>query len=218
RFARMLLYSIWPSRTDPIEQMFAELQTDERLRFELREILQTRADEIRHVPQPLGGDLWRTGLFAHARYRREEILAALDHARPSRVPGNFREGVLWAEEWNTDAFFVTLNKSESEFAPSTMYEDYAISPTLFHWESQSTTTAASPTGRRYINQQEGGSHVLLFSRDRKNWEFGTGAPYTLLGTAHYVRHEGEAPIAITYKLDHPIPTDHYQVAAAVQVS
>jgi hypothetical protein len=41
---------------------------------------------------------------------------------------------------------VTLNKSEALFSPSTRTRDLALGPSLFHWESQSTTTAASPTG------------------------------------------------------------------------
>lgn len=32
-----------------------------------------------------------------------------------------------------------------------MYRVYAISPDLFHWESQSTTSVQSPTGQRYLN-------------------------------------------------------------------
>ena len=59
---------------------------------------------------------------------------------------------------NVDAFFVTLKKSEADYSPTTMYRDYPISPTLFHWESQSTTSVASPTGQRYLN---GSSTVLL---------------------------------------------------------
>ena len=43
---------------------------------------------------------------------------------------------------NVDAFFVTLKKSEADYSPTTMYRDYPISPTLFHWESQSTTSVA----------------------------------------------------------------------------
>ena len=30
-----------------------------------------------------------------------------------------------------------MNKSEKDFSPSTMYEDYAINDKLFHWQSQS---------------------------------------------------------------------------------
>ncbi len=74
-----------------------------------------------------------------------------------------------------------------------MYRDYPISPTLFHWESQSTTTVQSPTGQRYLN---GTSNVLLFVREHHLDDFGT-APYLFLGPSHYVSHEGERPIAIT---------------------
>ena len=45
-----------------------------------------------------------------------------------------------------------------------MYQDYPISPTLFHWESQSPTSVASKTGQRYAN---GTSHVLLFVREEQ---------------------------------------------------
>jgi len=41
--------------------------------------------------------------------------------------------------------FITLRKSEALFSPSTRYRDLALGPALFHWESQSTTTTASPT-------------------------------------------------------------------------
>ncbi len=30
----------------------------------------------------------------------------------------------------------TLDKSDGDFSPTTRYRDYAISPTLIHWESQ----------------------------------------------------------------------------------
>ena len=90
---------------------------------------------------------------------------------------------------NVDAFFVTLKKSEADYSPTTMYRDYPISPTLFHWESQSTTSVASPTGQRYLN---GSSTVLLFVREQQKDEFGT-APYLFLGPAHYVSAHRRAP-------------------------
>ncbi|MGF1652355.1 MAG: DUF3427 domain-containing protein [Actinomycetales bacterium] len=42
------------------------------------------------------------------------------------------------------------------------YRDYAISPELFHWETQSTTSEDSPTGRRYQRHRQEGSSVMLF--------------------------------------------------------
>jgi hypothetical protein len=42
-----------------------------------------------------------------------------------------------------------------------MYRDFALSPTLFHWESQSTTSSTSPTGQRYIHHRQRGSHMSM---------------------------------------------------------
>ncbi len=46
-------------------------------------------------------------------------------------------GVFFDEATQYDVFFITLKKSERLFSPSTRYNDYAISPWEFHWESQS---------------------------------------------------------------------------------
>lgn len=89
-----------------------------------------------------------------------------------------------------------------------MYRDYPISPTLFHWESQSTTSVNSRTGQRYI---KGASHVLLFAREEQKDEFGT-SPYLFLGPARHVSHTGERPIAITWQLDHALPADFFASA------
>ena len=56
--------------------------------------------------------------------------------------------MLWHEPSRCNLLFDTLRKSEALFSPSTRYRDLALGPALFHWESQSTTTAASPTGQR----------------------------------------------------------------------
>ena len=112
---------------------------------------------------------------------------------------------------NIDAFFITLEKSEADYSPSTMYADYPISADLFHWETQSTTGVNSPTGRRYL---DGSSRVLLFVRHQARGEFGT-APYLFLGPASYVSHAGEKPIAITWRLAKPMPTDFLTIASAV---
>ena len=96
-----------------------------------------------------------------------------------------------------------------------MYRDYAISPDVFHWESQSVTPVASPTGQRYLNHRGRGTHVLLFSRSEKTTEFGTGAPFLFLGTAQYESHRGERPISITWRLDTPMPADAFAAASVV---
>ena len=92
-----------------------------------------------------------------------------------------------------------------------MYRDYPISPDLFHWESQSTTSIDSPTGQRYLG---GRANTLLFTHSAESMVWGTAA-YTLLGDARYVQHSGSRPIAITWRLNRPMPTDLYTEAKVV---
>ncbi len=94
-----------------------------------------------------------------------------------------------------------------------MYRDYPSRSSLFHRESQSTTTVASRTGQRYLR---GTSTVLLFVRETQQDALGT-APHLFLGPATYVSHEGERPIAITWRLEHEMPASFFQ-AASVAVS
>ena len=90
-----------------------------------------------------------------------------------------------------------------------MYNDYSISDELFHWQSQSTTAENSPTGQRYIHHKEQGSRVLPFVREFKADRITGGAEaYTYLGTANYVKHDGEKPMNITWRLDAPIPAKY----------
>ncbi len=140
----------------------------------------------------------------HGRYSRAEIEAAFgvlnDHA-----PWIHREGMLWHQSSATDLLFITLRKSEALFSPTTRYRDLALGPSLFHWESQSTTTAASAAGQRYVHHQEAlGSRVLLFVREQRKQGTVT-EPFVCLGFARYESHEGERPMAIRWRLEREIP-------------
>ncbi|MGN5734340.1 DUF3427 domain-containing protein, partial [Arthrobacter psychrochitiniphilus] len=126
-----------------------------------------------------------------------------------------RDGVAWCPETKTDAFFVTLNKDEANHSATTMYKDYAISPELFHWESQNATSPTSPTGKRYLDRKSHGSKIVLFTREAAEDETGLTMPYTCLGQVDYVQHKGEKPIAITWKLQRAMPADVFADAAAV---
>ena len=149
-------------------------------------------------------------LAVHSRASLDEILAAFGRQRFDR-PNRLRQGVDFDPVTNSDLFFVTLEKAEDHYSPTTMYRDYAISQELFHWESQSTTSVQSPTGQRYLNHEAKGSHVFLFARHRKH-EAGRTAPYMCLGAADYVAHQGSRPIAITWRLRRPMPEDFYREA------
>lgn len=135
----------------------------------------------------------------HSKYVKDQVLAALgDLTFDKKVPRI--EGACYMKDKNIDVLFVTLNKSEKDYSPETMYEDYAISRELFHWQSQNRTTSQSSIGKRYINSDGIDNQVLLFVREY-NKENGAGAPYYFLGKVTYVNHIGSKPMSITWKLE-----------------
>ncbi len=172
---------------------------------ELCDLLRYRFEHIDFIDAPADVGFGDCPLDVYCTYTRDQLLVALDYLRPDTV----REGVKWLPEKQLDVFFVTLNKADKDYSPTTMYNDYSINSELFHWQSQSTTAENSATGQRYIHHQERGSRVLLFVREFKADRLsGTTAAYTFLGTANYVRHTGSRPMNITWRLDHPIPAKY----------
>jgi hypothetical protein len=169
---------------------------------ELLELLRLRFEQIDFIDEPVdvGFDC---PLDLHCTYTRDQLFVALDEMKPE----NLREGVKWLPEKGLNVLLVTLNKSEKEYSPTTMYNDYSISETLFHWQSQSTTSEMSGTGRRYVQHRSQGSKVLLFVREFKQ-ELGLSAPYTFLGKVGYVQHQGSRPMNITWQLERPIPSKY----------
>lgn len=98
---------------------------------ELLELLRLRFDAIDFLDQPVDLGFY-CPLDAHCTYTRDQLLVALDFNKPATV----REGVKWLPDKRLDVFFVTLNKADKDYSPTTMYQDYSINETLFHWQSQ----------------------------------------------------------------------------------
>lgn len=194
---------------ETIEDAAALLWKHPQVLAELGELMEVLLERMEHVPVELASHP-DVPLFVHARYTRREILAAFSDTRALKTP-EWREGSRWIEGENVDLLAFTLDKTSGHFSPTTRYRDYAITRELLHWESQSVTRAASATGLRYQQHAGNGGTILPFARlttdDRAFW---------LLGPATYVSHEGERPMAITWRLEHSLPGDLYaQFAAAV---
>lgn len=143
-------------------------------------------------------------LTLHASYTREQVLLALGLGSFEN-PRSSREGVLHVPDRRLDVFFADVNKSESDFSPTTMYDDYAVTDRLFHWQSQSQTSDTSPVGKRYIRHKEEGYTPILFIRDRNKLSNGMTAPYFFAGPLHYRKHEGEKPISFIWELECALP-------------
>lgn len=160
---------------------------------ELGEVLHERvalALETYPVPE------WPLALHRH--YRQREILAGVGHVLPGQKAMTLQAGVLGLKEELRELLFVTLDKSGASFSPTTRYRDFAISPTLFHWESQSSANVAT-TGRRYTESPANGWTFYLFVRTDPD------SPYAFLGPVERESHQGNKPIGITWRLSHAMP-------------
>jgi hypothetical protein len=206
RLLRMLLVQLFPD-AESLAAGAAMLWQHPQVRAELVELLDVLRTRIEHVPIPLTS-LPDVPLTVHARYTRAEILAAASTGDGVKVRP-WREGTTYDKELRADFFVFTLDKTSGQFSPTTRYQDFAISRELIHWESQSTTTASSPTGQRYQRHAATGHHILLFSRLSVEER-----AFVFLGPATYVSHVGELPMAITWRLEHPLPGDLFQQFAA----
>lgn len=211
RLMAMLHYSLWGKPMASLQDSLSLLHEHPAVVAELCEILALSDDFASHLTTDLDDN--EIPLRVHSRYTRDEVLAALGQSTVEKA-SSLREGVRWDEQHQVDLFFVTLNKAEGDYSPTTMYKDYAISPELFHWESQSTTSAESKTGQRYINHEERGSRIFIFARKEKRSPVGT-PPFLFLGPARYVSHTGSRPMAITWRLEKPMPPDFFQTARSV---
>ena len=208
----MLLSSMYHQETPSTAgEAMSELWRHRDVCAELVELVDVLRRNVTHTTVPLDPD-GSVPLEVHARYTRREIQAAFGDGA-GLIPPRWDSGVKWLADSNVDLLAFTLDKSSGDFSPTTRYRDYAISRDLIHWESQSATSLASPTGQRYLNHEARGSKVVLFARlradDRALW---------CLGPATYVSHEGERPIAITWRLEHRLPADLFTQFAAAAVA
>lgn len=138
----------------------------------------------------------------HAQYTREEIAALVGKRTWAMTSGN-REGVMHAPKHKLDVFMVTLNKTETDYSPSTLYEDYAIDARRFHWQSQSTISAGSPTGQRYIQHQaQGYRAVAVRARRPQALRFGTIVYLPRAGSLRKPYRQSADQLHLLYKRTH----------------
>ena len=218
RMLEALAMTLFSREASDFDSAVRQLWKQDAVRAELVELLDVLDDRTRHLTTPLTELMPESErdrfagvpLAVHATYTRGEVLVALGHSSMANRSSH-REGPLWHEPTNTEWFFVTLEKSERYYSPSTRYRDYAVSAELLHWESQSRTREGSPRGQRYIHHAARGSHVMLFVR-RTNKIAGDTVPFTFLGPMTYVSHSGEQPMSIMWRLLKPMPLDVFRIA------
>ena len=143
---RMLLLQLWGTSPERLglQDALDRLWACPAFLDELRELFALLLERTDHLAPPL---VWEqpVPLALHARYSRAEIYAAFGLITDTQQTTG-QSGVLFDRATQCDVFFITLKKSERLFSPTTRYNDYAISPWEFHWESQSNTPGSLTHG------------------------------------------------------------------------
>lgn len=205
----MLYYSFYQAHPNKegivsIEEGIKRILSNEDFKNEILQILHFQYNSLETLELEHDFD-FSCPLRVHSNYSTNQILAAFGYYNEEKSPA-FREGVKYFEDKDLDIFFITLNKSEKDFSPSTLYEDYAINEQLFHWQTQSRVSESSPTAQRYIHHKKRNHQIALFVREYKI-ENGQTAPFVFLGTADYVKHSGSKPMSFLWRLREEMPSN-----------
>ncbi|MDX2370402.1 MAG: DUF3427 domain-containing protein, partial [Colwellia sp.] len=224
QFALMCHYDFWDKTGKSLG--FSDVKTsllalkNTTLLSELAEVISMLIErlEVSEFTMPKVNNLVvdSSPLNMHVRYPKEHILVAFRDSTFTKKSSS-REGVLNIANANTELLFVTLNKCEKQFSATTMYHDYAISPTLFHWQTQNSTRPNSGRGLAYINQKENHKTFLLFVREQGKDENGRTMGFVNFGPVDFVKYEGSQPMNITWKLKHPMPAYLWHETAKLAV-
>lgn len=193
------------------DDVAAYLCGDQDVAHDLGELAALLHDRIGLANEIYPEPKWQLALHRH--YSRREIITAIGFIKPGEKTSTPQGGILMMKEekrpGGDELLFVTLDKSDKSFSATTSYHDYAVSPTLFHWETQGAAAVHRPSGRRYLDSPGNGWRFHLFVRSH------TDARYAYLGPVELASHEGSRPIAITWKIATPMPASLFDRFASL---
>lgn len=213
----MLHYDVWQNAGgfDSLEKSIIQVGKNKTLVNEIIEVLEILIDKIgfKEIDIQLP---YEQPLKLHARYTRDQILAAFRLSTFDKKSSN-REGAAENKSLNSEILFINLIKSEENFSPTTMYDDYAISETLFHWQSHNAYGPETNKGLSYIKHIENNKKILLFVREKANDENGKTLGYIFIGEANFRETEGSKPMSIKWELNEPIPNYLWKESAKMSI-
>lgn len=207
-FKLMLYYNLF--REEPYklgyataEEALSELRSHPLFKQEVLELTHYLLSDLPFMTAPIAPDL-PLGLELHGSYTREEVFILFGRQTEIKRMQGAMGGVFSIEERNLELLFVTLNKSDKDFSPSTQYDDYFIDEHHFHWQSPNTL-AHDNRGRRYLQQGKKPRRFILFVREHKMDDYRNTSTFLCLGFVNYRSSYGDFPMSIKWELQEPAP-------------
>jgi hypothetical protein len=162
----MLYYDLFETagRFASLQDMVDALAADKLFFEELAEVMEVMLQENKAYEKPDNSLLPNFPLKLHGVYTKAQIQVAIGTSTLARK-SSAREGVERNKHLNVEAMFVDIIKNREE-GSTTDYDDKALSPYLFQWDTQNRVRPESNEGQAYINQTQ---TMLLFVREQKNF-------------------------------------------------
>ena len=162
----MLYYDLFETagRFTNLQEMVDALAADKLFYEELAEVIGLMIQENKAYEKPDNSLLPNFPLKLHGVYTKAQIQVAIGTSTLVRK-SSAREGVERNKHLNVEAMFVDIIKNREE-GSTTDYDDKALSPYLFQWDTQNRVRPESNEGQAYINQTQ---TMLLFVREQKNF-------------------------------------------------
>lgn len=162
----MMYYDLFENagRFDSLQMMVDTLASDTCFCDELKEVMELMLKENKAYEKPDNSLLPDFPLKLHGVYTKAQIQVAIGTSTLAKK-SSAREGVERNKKLNVEAMFVDIIKNREE-GSTTDYDDKALSPYLFQWDTQNRVRPDSKEGQAYINQTQ---TMLLFVREQKNF-------------------------------------------------
>ena len=162
----MLYYDLFETagRFVSLQDMVDALAADKLFFEELAEVIGVMLQENKAYEKPDNSLLPNFPLKLHGVYTKAQIQVAIGTSTLARK-SPAREGVERNKLLNVEAMFVDIIKNREE-GSTTDYDDKALSPYLFQWDTQNRVKPESNEGQAYIHQIQ---TMLLFVREQKNF-------------------------------------------------
>lgn len=211
QMALMLYYDLFfeAGHYNSLQGMFDDLATDSLFIDELEEVMGLLKSRCEAYEKPDNSVLMNFPLKLHGVYTRDHIFVAIGTSTLDKKSTN-REGSDRNKKRNIEAMFVDIIKDREE-GSNTNYNDFAISETMFNWETHNKISPESRVGQNYINQVQ---TMLLFVRQQDSFpeDKGRTMGYTYLGEVTMVKWQGARPMEIVWRLKTPMPASFFKIA------
>ena len=196
-------------RYTSLQGMFDDLSKDDLFCNEISQVIILVKNRCEAYEMRDNSSIVNFPLKLHGVYTKDQIFVAV---RTSSIDkkSSCREGCERNKRLNLEAMFVDIIKDREE-GSNTNYNDFAISESLFNWETQNKVSPTSQAGQNYINETQ---TMLLFVRQQDSYpeDKGRTMGFTYLGEVKLVKWQGAKPIEIVWKLKTPMPASMLNIA------